>query len=148
MIGFEIKANGLGGWSWDRGAWTEGSLMLAKIAITVSGKNPYKGAQQGTLAGIEEGFQTLRVLGFREICGYKWDMTLTVKGDMRFRYDFRHDASVDQTLMELLRKIKNCGEKMRDQVGLYFCAAIRDYRTWTILGRPHGPYAIDMTIDL
>ena len=106
------------------------------------------GAQQGTLAGIEQGFQTLRVLGFREICGYKWDMTLTVKGDMRFRYDFRHDASVDQTLMELLRKIKNCGEKMRDQVGLYFCAAIRDYRTWTILGRPHGPYAIDMTIDL
>jgi hypothetical protein len=56
MIGFEMKANGSGGFRQSRGAATEGSIMALKVIATggaLANKDPYHATLRGVISQIE-----------------------------------------------------------------------------------------------
>lgn len=147
MIGFELRGKAEGGFSFFESRWSEGSLVALKAAISAS-KNPAAKAGQGgdVIDAIEATFGKLKQYGLDEICTYHWNMRLVVTGSFHFIYDFVASKSYDLIRLELLQKINNQRESMRDQVIISFCNCIKAYRTKTVLS--NGPFRLEMTINL
>ena len=148
MIGFTIYAYGSGGYVFDRSSWTEGSLLLLKLALMAARDKGTKITSKAPKKAMEKTFEKLKESYFDAICGYGWDFTLWVGGSFNFKYKFRSDASFERTRKELLQVITSQKEKMRDQVLIYFCAAIRNYHIFAISERPSGPFGMNMVINL
>lgn len=128
MIGFNIDARGSGGFAWNRGAWTEGSLWLAKGAIKAIPKSPESKGSAQTIDLIEKQFSKIKDSMFSDIANLGIDCEMTVKGDFKFHYTFQSGKHGSQVATELLQLIANQKEDMGDQVMIYFCRCLLDFR--------------------
>ncbi len=128
MIGFKISARGSMGFKWDRGAWTEGSLWLAKGAIKLIPKSPESKGSAQTIDLIEEQFAKIKDAMFSDVANLGIDLHLSVTGDFKFMYQFQPGRSGTQTAADLLHILSKQKEDMRDQVMIYFCRCLLDFR--------------------
>lgn len=147
MIGFEINATGSHGFKWAGGAWTEGSLWLAKTALKAVPRSPENKGSAVLVDGIEAQFSQLKDVMMNKIASLGLNLHLTVTGDFNFMYQFQSGKRSSQTLNELLQIIANQEEDMGDQVALQFCRCLLDFRLHVVT-RNLSDLKLKMNIDL
>lgn len=148
MIGFDINAWGSHDFHWHRGAWTEGSLWLAKAAFMAVPKSPENKASKAEVKLIEQAFNRIKDSMFKDISNLGINMHLNVTGDFNFMYQFQSSKSGFQTAQELLYLIAGQKEDMGDQVMIYFCKCILDFRLNVIMDDVAGVDNLWLRVDI
>jgi len=147
MIGFEMKANGSGGFRQSRGAWTEGSMMALKVIATggaLANKDPYHATQRGAISQIEASFNKIARTRFAKTCSCGLNFTLFIKGDLNFKYYFDSSKSGAQIQSELYNNFASQMDEVGDQVIIFFCAIIDDF----VLTNFNSNGTLVLTIDI
>ena len=127
MIGFEINATSNVGFNRTRGGWTEGSLWLAKAALS---KTAPKGAGMFTpdlIGGIEAQFGDLKDILVNKVGGIENLFYLTVTGSILLTMKFDPATPASIKVWRLLNNIGLNNTELGDQVMIYLCKAITDF---------------------
>jgi len=127
MIGFEITATSNVGFSRTRGAWTEGSLWLAKKALS---KTAPKGVDMFTpdlIGGIEKQFGNLKDVLVNEVGGVENLFYLNVSGSILMTMKFDPSTPANIKVWKLLNGISLNNTELGDQVMIYLCKCITDF---------------------
>ena len=134
-IGFDLEANGSNGFRRKSGAWTEGSLIALKLAMSAPKVNPpgSGGTNRGILDSIEASFSKIAKALLGRVCSMGVPFTLFMKGDLKFKYVFESGKSADQVESEFLHMLANAsGGGVGDQVMIHICRTIEDFITQNI----------------
>ena len=132
MIGFDLEATGSNGFRRSSGAWTEGSLIALKLAMSTPKVNPpgSGGTNRGILDSIEASFSKIAKILLHNVCSMGVAFTLFMKGDIKFKYVFDSGKSADQVESEFLHMLANAsGGGVGDQVMIHICRTIEDFIT-------------------
>jgi hypothetical protein len=127
MIGFELTATSNIGFSRTRGAWTEGSLWLAKKALS---KTAPKGTGMFTpdlIGGIEKQFDKLKDVLVSEVGGVENLFYLNVSGAILMTMKFDPSTPANIKIWKLLNGIGLNNTELGDQVMIYLCKCITDF---------------------
>lgn len=130
MIGFELTATSNVGFARTRGAWTEGSLWLAKTALS---KTAPKGTGMFTpdlIGGIEEKFGDLRDVLVMKIGGIENFFYLNLTGAVLGTIKFDPTTPANIKIWKLLHQISLNNTELGDQVMIYLCKCITDFDDW------------------
>ena len=148
MIGFEIEAEGSNGFRRSSGAWTEGSLIALKIALSLPKVNPsgQGGFKRGILDSIEASFGKIAKALLRNICADGMNFTLFMEGDIMFRYFFDYSKSADQIESEFVRVLAEDQEELGDQVMIHICRTIQEFILHNF--DKNGPLTLTIDVDL
>ena len=134
-IGFDLEATGSNGYRRRSGAWTEGSLIALKLAMSAPKVNPpgMGGTRRGILDSIEASFGRIAKSLLRNVCSMSADFTLFMKGDLKFKYVFESGKSADQVESEFLHLLANASDGgIGDQVMIHICRTIEEFITHNI----------------
>lgn len=131
MIGFELKAEGSNGFRQKRSAWTEGSLLALKVALSIPKVNPsgQGKSRRAILDGIEASFSSIAKSALDSVCAEGPNFTLFMKRDVAFKYHFDYSKSSDRIKSEFLGMIASQVDGLGDQVMIYLCQTIQDFKT-------------------
>jgi hypothetical protein len=127
MIGFEMTATSNIGFNRTRGAWTEGSLWLAKTALS---KTAPKGTGMFTpdlIGGIETQFDKLKDVLVNEVGGVENMFYMTITGSILMTMKFDPSTPANITIWKLLHNIALNNTELGDQVMIYICKCITDF---------------------
>lgn len=127
MIGFEITATSNVGFNRTRGAWTEGSLWLAKKALS---KTAPKGIDMFTpdiIGGIEAQFSNLKDVLVSKVGGVENMFFMTITGSIMMSMKFDPSSPANITIWKLLNGISLNNTELGDQVMIYLCKCITDF---------------------
>lgn len=127
MIGFELTATSNVGFSRTRGAWTEGSLWLAKTALS---KTAPKGTGMFTpdlIGGIEAQFSDLKDVLVKKIGGIENFFYLNLTGSVLGTIKFDPATPANIKIWRLLHQISLNNTELGDQVMIYLCQCITDF---------------------
>lgn len=136
-IGFDLEATGSNGFRRSSGAWTEGSLIALKVAMSVPKVNPpgRGGMNRGILNSIEANFSKIAKNLLHSVCSMGVPFTLFMKGDIKFKYVFESGKSADQVELEFLHMLAvatDDDDGVGDQVMIHICRTIQDFITQNI----------------
>jgi hypothetical protein len=134
-IGFDLEATGSNGYRRSSGAWTEGSLVALKIAMSAPKVNPpgMGGTRRGMLDSIEASFSKIAKNLLRNVCSMGVGFTLFMKGDIKFKYVFESGKSADEVESEFLHMLASAsGGGIGDQVMIHICRTIEEFITLNI----------------
>jgi hypothetical protein len=149
-IGFDLEATGSNGYRRSSGAWTEGSLVALKIAMSAPKVNPpgMGGTRRGMLDSIEASFSKIAKALLGRVCSMGVNFTLFMKGDLKFKYVFESSKSADQVESEFLHLLANAsGGGVGDQVMIHICRTIEEFITYNISDLDDG-LILSIDIDL
>jgi hypothetical protein len=138
MIGFEINATSNVGFSRARGAWTEGSLWLAKTALS---KTAPKGTGMFTpdlLGGIEAQFGNVKDALVNDIGGLENLFYLNLTGAILGTIKFDPSTPAEIQAWKLLNAISLNNTELGDQVMIYLCKCICDFDDFVGLKTAYG----------
>jgi hypothetical protein len=129
MVGFELKAEGSNGFRRSTGAWTEGSLIALKIAMSTPKVNPPGTGKpsRGILDSIEASFGKIAKYLLRSVCSDGMNFTLFLTGDIKLKFFFDYSKSGDQLKGEFLKALAGSQEELGDQVMIHLCRTIQDF---------------------
>jgi hypothetical protein len=147
-IGFDLEATGSNGYRRSSGAWTEGSLIALKLAMSAPKVNPpgMGGMRRGMLDSIEASFSKIAKSLLARVCGTGVGFTLFMTGDLKFKYVFESAKSADQTESEFLHLLANASDGgVGDQVMIHICRTIEEFITYNVSNLND---ALILTIDI
>jgi hypothetical protein len=129
MIGFTLKGHDNYGFYYYCSRWTEGSLWLAKQALSKSkNKVAALNMNEALIDAIEGQFKKLKELKFEDAVNNTPEFVLQVFNDFNFSYKFDPKKSPEVRRFELLQKIASCKNDMGDQVALALFECIENYK--------------------
>lgn len=129
MIGFKMKADGSNGFKRSSSAWTEGSLIALKVAMSIPKVNTpgSGGSSRGVLNSIEASFGKIAKNLLHTICSDGMNFTLFLEGDINLKFFFDYSKSGDQLEGEFLKALAGTQEELGDQVMIHLCRTIQDF---------------------
>jgi hypothetical protein len=127
MIGFELTATSNVGFSRTRGAWTEGSLWLAKKALSKTAPKGTGAFTPDLIGGIEKQFEKLRDVLVSEVGGVENLFYLNVSGAVLMTMKFDPSTPAQIKIWKLLHGISLNNTELGDQVMIYLCKCITDF---------------------
>ncbi len=127
MIGFEITATSNVGFSRTRGAWTEGSLWLAKKALSKTAPKGVDMFSPDLIGGIEKQFGNLKDVLVSEVGGVENLFYLNVSGSVLMTMKFDPSTPANIKVWKLLNGISLNNTELGDQVMIYLCKCITDF---------------------
>lgn len=138
MIGFELTATSNVGFARTRGAWTEGSLWLAKKALS---KTAPKGTDMFTpdlVGGIEKQFGKLKDALVSEVGAVENFFYLNLTGAVLGTIKFDPATPANIKIWRLLHQISLNNAELGDQVMIYLCKCITDFDDWVTVKTAFG----------
>jgi hypothetical protein len=139
MFGFEMTGRSTHGFYWHSSAWTEGSLLFAKLALSARKlplpmwagpvvNAPVGGAAGKEVGAIKELFGQFKALMLYDVANLGIDAYLVVWGGEKtyLTHVFRASDSNDHAAMELLWKVDRA--ELGEQVVIHLCRCLQDFR--------------------
>ncbi len=139
MIGFEMTGKSNHGFYWHSGAWTEGSLLFAKLSLSARKlplpmwASPAVNAPVGTAGGqqvsaIHDYFAKFKAILVYDAAylGFRADLVVWGGAKTYLTYTFDPSMSSDQAAMEFLWKVGKA--ELGDQVVIHLCRCIQEFR--------------------
>jgi hypothetical protein len=150
MIGFELTATSNVGFTRTRGAWTEGSLWLAKKALS---KTAPKGTGMFTpdlVGGIEKQFDKLKDVLVNQVGAVENLFYLNVTGAVLLTMKFDPVTPATIKIWKLLHNISLNNTELGDQVMIYLCKCITDFDDYVGVKYAFGDLATMpiLTVDI
>ena len=129
MIGFEMTAEGSNGFRRSSSAWTEGSLIALKVAMSIPKVNaPGMGkTNRGIIDSIESSFGKIAKNLLHSVCSDGMNFTLFLTGDIKLKFFFDSAKSGDQLEGEFLKALAGAQAELGDQVMIHLCRTIQDF---------------------
>lgn len=148
MIGFEMEATGSNGFKRSSSAWTEGSLIALKVAMSIPKVNaPGMGkTNRGVLDSIEASFGRIAKNLLHNVCSDGMNFTLFLTGDIKLKFFFDYSKSGDQLEGEFLKALAGSQEELGDQVMIHLCRTIQDFMLLNF--DKNGELILKIDIDL
>ena len=129
MIGFEMTAQGSNRFHRSSGAWTEGSMIGLKFALSLPKVNPpgIGGGRRDILSAVESSFGKIKAALLNAVCSGGVNFRLFITRDIKVNYFFDYSKTSTQIQQEFLHLLAKSEKEIGDQVMIHLCRTIQDF---------------------